>query len=151
MSFDVMMIKIEPSRDETNKMACAPSGDSNQPGHPLSLIRVFAVFMKKAWVLSYQLRAQRRLWSDWADTQADLNVRWPHSHFVGLVTRRLSCSFHYSAASYLSNYWSRNICTCKSQRICLHVDSPWVGSSSGRNLWGCCWWDTHSWSECIIE
>ena len=27
--------------------------DSDQPGHPPSLIRVFAVGMKKAWVLSY--------------------------------------------------------------------------------------------------
>ena len=32
-------------------MACAPSEDSDQPGHPPSLIRVFAVRMKKAWVL----------------------------------------------------------------------------------------------------
>ena len=42
-------------------MACAPSEDSDQPGHPPSLIRVFAVRMKKAWVLSYPLSAQRRL------------------------------------------------------------------------------------------
>ena len=41
---------------------CAPSEDSDQPGHPPSLIRVFAVCMKKAWVLSYPLSAQRRLW-----------------------------------------------------------------------------------------
>ena len=34
---------------------CAPSEDSDQPGHPPSLIRVFAVRMKKAWVLSYPL------------------------------------------------------------------------------------------------
>ena len=44
-----------------NKMACAPSEDSDQPGHPPSLIRVFAICMKKAWILSYPLRAQRRL------------------------------------------------------------------------------------------
>ena len=54
-------------------MTCAPSEDSDQPGHPPSLIRVFAVRMKKAWVLSYPLNAQRRLWSDWADAQADLS------------------------------------------------------------------------------
>ena len=40
---------------------CAPSEDSDQPGHPPSLIRVFAVCMKKAWVLSYPLSAQWRL------------------------------------------------------------------------------------------
>ena len=33
----------EPHRDKTKKMACAPSEDSDQPGHPPSLIRVFAV------------------------------------------------------------------------------------------------------------
>ena len=37
------------------------------PWHPPSLIRVFIVRMKKAWVLSYPLSAQQRLWSDWAD------------------------------------------------------------------------------------
>ena len=33
----------EPHRDKTNEMACACSEDSDQPGHPPSLIRVFAV------------------------------------------------------------------------------------------------------------
>ena len=28
-------------------------------------------------------------WSDWADTQADLSLRWAHSHFVVFVMRRL--------------------------------------------------------------
>ena len=73
----------------------APSEDSDQPGHPPSLIRVFAVRMKKAWVLSYPLNAQRRLWSDWADAQADLSLRWAHSHFVGFVMRRLKCRLCY--------------------------------------------------------
>ena len=53
---------------------CVPSVDSDQPGHPPSLIRVFAVRMKKSWVLSYPLSTQRRLWSDWADAQADLSL-----------------------------------------------------------------------------
>ena len=48
---------------------------------PPSLIRVFAVRMKKAWVLSYPLNAQRRLWSDWTDAQADLSIRWAHMPF----------------------------------------------------------------------
>ena len=47
----------KPPHDKTNKMACAPSEDSDQPGHPPSLIRVFAVRLKKAWVLSYTLNA----------------------------------------------------------------------------------------------
>ena len=68
----------------------APSDDSVQPGHLPSLIRVFAVRMRKAWTLSYPLSAQRRLWSDWSDAQTDLSLRWAHSHIVGFVTRRLN-------------------------------------------------------------
>ena len=74
---------------ENQQSECAPSEDSDQPGHPPSLIRVFAVRMKKAWVLSYSLNAQRRLWSDWADAHADLSLRWAHSHFVGFVMLQL--------------------------------------------------------------
>ena len=71
---------------------CAPSEDSDQPGHPPSLIKVFSVRMKKTWILSYPLNTQRRLWSDWADAQADLSLRWAHTHFVGFVMSQLSCS-----------------------------------------------------------
>ena len=62
------------------------------PRHPLCLIRVFAVRMKKAWVLSYPLSAQRRLWSDWVDVQADLSLQWAHNLFVGFVMSRFICS-----------------------------------------------------------
>ena len=51
----------EPPHDKTNEMACAPSEDSDQPRHPSSQIRVLAVRMKKHWVLTYLLSAQRRL------------------------------------------------------------------------------------------
>ena len=49
---------------QNQQCGCAPSEDSDQPGHPPSLIRVSAVRMKKAWVLSYPLSAQRILWSE---------------------------------------------------------------------------------------
>ena len=54
---------FEPQHDKTNKMTYtnAPSEDADQPGHPPSLIRAFAVRMKKHWVLSYWLSVQRRL------------------------------------------------------------------------------------------
>ena len=37
-----MLSKYEPQHDKTNNMVCAPSEDSDQPGHPPSLIRVLA-------------------------------------------------------------------------------------------------------------
>ena len=51
----------EPPHDKTNKMACASSKDSDQPGHLPSLITVITVHMKKTWVLSYPLSTQQRL------------------------------------------------------------------------------------------
>ena len=73
------------SCDMTKPTKCAPSEDSDQPRHPPSLIRVFAVSMKKHWALSYPLSAQQRLWSDRVEAQADLSFRWAHTHFVGFV------------------------------------------------------------------
>ena len=39
---------------------------------------------KKAWFLSYSSSAQQRLWSDWADAQIDLSLRWAHMPFLVL-------------------------------------------------------------------
>ena len=82
---DVSSFTIWAASWQNQQNECAPSEDSDQPGHPPSLIRVFTVRKKKAWVLSYPLSAQRRLWSDWADAQADLSLRWAHRHFVSFV------------------------------------------------------------------
>ena len=65
-----LIVTFEQPHDKTNKVECPPS-----------LIRVFAVRTKKAWVLNYPLSAQRRLWSDWANAQADLSLRWAHMPF----------------------------------------------------------------------
>ena len=54
-------------------MTCVPSEDSDQPGHPPSLIRVFAVRMKKLWALNYILRA----------AQSDQSFRRPHEETLG--------------------------------------------------------------------
>ena len=64
--------------------------------HLPSLIRVFTVRMKKAWVLSNPLSTKQRPSSDWADAQADLSLCWGHSHFVGFVMRQLN---------YYCNQW----------------------------------------------
>ena len=95
--FSVLIRIVTTSLGEERADLCAP----HQPGHPRSLIRVFAVRMKKAWTLSYPLSAQRRLWSDWADAQADLSLRWAHSHIVGFVTRRLIRLFILHALIYV--------------------------------------------------
>ena len=59
--------------------------------------------MKKPWVLSYPLSAQQRVWSDWADAQADLSLCSAHSHFVGFVMRQLKYIDHVSRF-YLNSF-----------------------------------------------
>ena len=41
--FDILLLSFEPAHDKTNKITYAASEDSDQPGHPPSLIRVFTV------------------------------------------------------------------------------------------------------------
>ena len=74
---------------QNQQCGCAPSEDSDQPGHPPSLITVFAVCSMGSSGSKLSSCGQQRLWSDWADAQADLSLRWAHSHFVGFVTRWL--------------------------------------------------------------
>ena len=76
---------------------CAPSVDSDQPGHPPSLIRVFAVRVKKLWTLSYPLSAQRRLWSDWPRHNKTNKVTVDGRTVTLLV---LSCRSSYILCSY---------------------------------------------------
>ena len=42
-SFLIRIITYEPPHDKINKVECAPSEQSDQPGHPPNLISVFAV------------------------------------------------------------------------------------------------------------
>ena len=67
--------------------------------------------MKKAWVLSYPLSAQWRLWSDWADAQADLSSLGAHSfcwfcHVVAHIYLQhsppsvLTCCFNLTPITY---------------------------------------------------
>ena len=85
---------------QNQQNGCAPSEDSDQPGHPPSLISFFADRMKIAWVLSYRMSAQRRFWPDWADAQADLSLRWALSHFVGFC----HVAVHFFWDSWILNF-----------------------------------------------
>ena len=51
-------LTYEPLHAKTNKMTCAPIDPADQPGHPPSPIRVFAVCMKIRWALDYLLSTQ---------------------------------------------------------------------------------------------
>ena len=73
--------KIEPHHDKTNKMTFAP-------------IRIFAVCIKKHWVLSYPLSALQRLIR--AYTQANRSLLLVHRSFCLCVMRRLNVHLRFS-------------------------------------------------------
>ena len=71
---DAFTILNEPSQEITNKITCAPSEDSDQPGHPPSLI-------------SLRCPHEERL----GPAQVDLSLRWAHRSF---------CWFCHAQAQY---------------------------------------------------
>ena len=87
--------------------------------HPPSLIRVFAVFMKKHWVLHYLLSAQQSL-IDWADAQADLSLHWVQRSF---------CWFCLETADFMMKIWPQK-CSCRlwARVRALHclAQRPWL-------------------------
>ena len=90
--------------------------------HPHSLIRVFAVRTMKAWDLIYPLSAQRRLWSDWANAQADLSLRWAHILFCLLL----------SSAGLYMYVWIVKVYTVRRQTTKRHrpdVRKVWLWAS----------------------
>ena len=83
---------------------------------------VFAVRMKKAWVLSHP-SAHSEDWSDWADAQADLNLRWAHSHFV-LVLSWCGSNIHLIIAPW-SLSWRSNIDNRRECHFPRHFNRLW--------------------------
>ena len=103
---NIMLIWAATWQNQQNE--CAPSEDSDQPGHPPSLIRVFAVRMKKPWVLSYSLSASEG---------SDQTGRMPRSIWVfaghKLIFLVLSCrgSFvpHFSTNCWIVAIFSKTM------------------------------------------
>ena len=79
-SFRLIKVYLSHLMAKTNLMTCAPSEDSDQRGHPPSLISLRCPHEE---TLGPQLPNERlrRLWSDWADAQAGLSLRWAHRSF----------------------------------------------------------------------
>ena len=116
-------------------MTRARSKDSDQHGHLPSLIRVFAVRMKKHWVLSNPLSAQRRLWSDWAGAHVIL--------LVCHVAAQMTSLFHFLKV------WGRSL---KRSSPATIFNCIWAGTRNGSYF--ACWLLLQhfivAWTPCVI-
>ena len=79
----------EPRHNKTNKNECAPSEDSDQPGHPPSLIR--PVWSESSLCAQWVAKDPSFLHAYSEDS--DLSLRLAHTDFVGFVMSRLKCVF----------------------------------------------------------
>ena len=116
----------------------APSEDSDQPALSRSLIRIFTRrYLDSQWC-KVSSCGQRRLWSDCADAQADLSLRWAlmsvstFSHVATVIMIGMLCSMKLD--SFHANYFFQEVFFVKwkwVQRIdiikCL-ISSPLGGS-----------------------
>ena len=124
-----MVSSYELPRDKNNKMTVGPE-KTDQPRHSPSLISVFAVRMKKAWVLSYPSSTQRRLWSDWADAQVDLSLLGAQSFcwFCHEVAHMKIIVGHTSLDHVtLTYHMSRSKTKQKKNELCAHKDTDQPG------------------------
>ena len=97
-----LVSKHELWHDETNKMSVCPAKTQISLGI-CPVWSVFAVPLMGSYGPKLSSCGQRRLWSDWVDAQADLSLRWAHSHFVGFVMSRLnSCALRVTLKSHFT-------------------------------------------------
>ena len=91
-----MNIIIESHRDKTNKMVCASSEDSDQPGHLPSLISLCC------------LHEERSLATHKAHSE-DSDQTGRTCHFVGFVMMRLSCLNISNFLNTSPENWQKNL------------------------------------------
>ena len=122
---------FEPERDKTNKMTCAPSEDSDQPGHPPSLSRVFDVCSMGSYGPKVSSCGHSK---DSDQTGRMPRMIWdfagPTDHFVGFVVRRLiyyrNITLSLLYLSTILNLWMVICWTQKETQHFWNVISSWI-------------------------
>ena len=110
--------EYEPPHVKINKMT-AHSKDKDQPGHPPSLIRVFAVRSIGSEGPKLSSVGQWRLWSDWVDAQADLSLSLGAQSFCWFCHEAAHIiTYGIDVKSSNSVFWSTDL-MCKKAKVVL--------------------------------
>ena len=79
----------DPQHDKTNKVNVPPAKTQISLGiRPVRSESSLSAWRKLGSLATHWVHSEDS-WSDWADAQADLSLRWVYSHFVGFVMSRL--------------------------------------------------------------
>ena len=91
-----LYVAYEPKHDKTYNTTCVTSNESYQPVHPPSIAKVLIYSLLDSSKAVERTCDQQRLWSDCADAQVDLSLRWSHKsccRFRRALTHMLFSSF----------------------------------------------------------
>ena len=119
-SFRPINGSVEPPHDKTNKMICAPSEDSDQPGHPPSPISFRSAL--NGYFFHADIEDSEQTWR--MSAQSDLSLRWAHMQF---------CWFCHDASHLCKNWPDVDLRTCYSWTKSLTVNwaKSWENMSGG--------------------
>ena len=124
--------------NKTYNKTCVTSKDSNQPVHPSSMARVLVHPSLDSPEAVEGTCVQRRLWSDCADAQADLSLRWSRKSYCRFIrnhghTNKKECNIDpFRLCSFLidlnrqcSPLFLRRPCSCRGTKTWILLD--WNG------------------------
>ena len=95
---------------------CAHNEDSDERAPPHMMIRVYADCLKTLWIIGYPNNALKRLFSDCANAQADLSLRWAY----------MNCCRKWCARTHLSSNTECPDCTAqKRKQVCVFLFREW--------------------------
>ena len=107
----VQQSTVEPPHDKTSNVAVRPAKTRISLGiRPVCSESSLSACRKLGSLATHWAHSED--WSVWADAQADLSLRWAHTHFVGFVMRRVSyLRLQYPKPMHTSPLWV--ICDCE--------------------------------------
>ena len=112
------IMKTHWGRQKTYLRTCAPSKDSDQPAHSRSLIRIFTRRILDSQGDKVSSCGQQKLWSDCADAQTDLSLRWV---LMSEGTFSLVAAYLCSSISFTFNKLETATCNHRSYKLVFTV------------------------------
>ena len=100
-----LISRHEPRNQKMYLRTCGPSKDSDQPAHSRSLIWIFTMRIWDSQGCKVSSSGQRRLWSDCADSQADLSLRLAHMWKCTFAHVAAQMAFHMTPDSVLTSWY----------------------------------------------
>ena len=112
--FYCIIYLYEPAQEKTYNKICVTSKDSDQPVHPPSMTILIYPSLGGPDTIEGTCD-QRRFWSDCADAQADLSLRWSHKSYCRFC--RVLAHIKKKTKIKTKKQMDRNVLKCTSEHV----------------------------------